>query len=492
MNYEKNKKGTTNQKKCPSCGATETIFNKGNGILVCHFCRYEFKELFDKIVDDLTQLRGEIIAQGLKDIETSIDEIITFKCDSCGAEVIIDTSEAFHARCHWCRSILSVKQQILNGATPDMVLPFAVTKQEAEEEISKFVKKRSFFALTGFKREFCLDNIMAIYLPYVIVDVNGYAKLSGQGEVLIRNAARGMYIADVYDIGRELELTIRDLTLVANYDKLDVKSATSTNNIINAILPFDVENAVNWNPNYLKGCVAERRDINIQELKPILEQKIAELIPFVVNETLTHYDRGVRWDQEEFTVRGKQWQSAYLPVWLYSFQEVKGKKKFIHYVALNARNKKIMGSVPINILKLLVISIILPLIVVLWLIVNNFYSSWFFPYWFYASLFFFFICIMFFCYQRDKYRNKDAKHEHIENNKTEIIKMHKWTDELNQRKEGLSRPFIKGVSNIYNPAKKRIVNPRELNGDMIILLVALFFFVIIFIMLIIFMVYGNL
>ena len=51
-------------------------------------------------------------------------------------------------------------------------------------------------------------------------------------------------------------------------------------------------------------------------------------------------------------IKGQQWKSAYLPVWLYSYQEEKNDRKILHYVAVNARTKESMGSVPIYLPKL--------------------------------------------------------------------------------------------------------------------------------------------
>lgn len=41
-----------------------------------------------------------------------------------------------------CINTLSVNQQMPNGAIPDVVLPFKLTKAEAKEQISSFVRKR--------------------------------------------------------------------------------------------------------------------------------------------------------------------------------------------------------------------------------------------------------------------------------------------------------------------------------------------------------------
>ena len=41
---------------------------------------------------------------------------------------------------------------------------------------------------------------------------------------------------------------------------------------------------------------------------------------FAANDTLQQYDRGVAWSTENLDVKGQQWQSVYLTVWLYSYQ----------------------------------------------------------------------------------------------------------------------------------------------------------------------------
>ena len=141
--------------KCPKCGATDISTNVNTGKLRCNFCRYEFEpEKVSGLVEDLSQLHGQVIGSGAKDIVADTNDVITFKCSSCGAEVVVDTASASQARCHWCRNTLSVNQQIPNGSIPDVVLPFNVTKDTAKQEIAKFVGKRKFFAHPKFRKEF--------------------------------------------------------------------------------------------------------------------------------------------------------------------------------------------------------------------------------------------------------------------------------------------------------------------------------------------------
>ena len=148
------------QTKCPKCGATDISLNTKNGKLRCNFCRHEFElEKFDSMESNIENLEGEIIGSGASDIIADTKDIITLKCTSCGAEVVIDTASSTQARCHWCRNTLSINEQIPNGAVPNTVLPFKISKKEAKEAIEGFVEKRKFFAHPKFRQEFKAENV---------------------------------------------------------------------------------------------------------------------------------------------------------------------------------------------------------------------------------------------------------------------------------------------------------------------------------------------
>ena len=121
------------QNKCPKCGSTEISNVHQTDKLICEFCRHVF-EVKKVENNDIKNLTGVNISTGASNIQADSSDMVTLKCESCGAEVVIDTAEALQARCHWCRNVLSVNQQIPNESVPDLVLPFSVKK---EEELSK-------------------------------------------------------------------------------------------------------------------------------------------------------------------------------------------------------------------------------------------------------------------------------------------------------------------------------------------------------------------
>ncbi len=435
------------QNKCPKCGATDISLNSKTGKLRCNFCRHQFEpEKLETMEKDISKLEGEVLGSGATDIIADVKDILTFKCSSCGAEVVIDTSSQASARCHWCRNTLSVNQQIPNGAIPDTVLPFKVSKADAKKEIENFVGKRKFYAHPEFRKEFTTDNIMGVYLPYMIVDANTHISLTGQGEHEVNRYTEKIgdrtityYDADLYDVERDFDLTIEGLTIESSKDKLDTNSSNRTNNIINSIMPFDTENCVKWDANYIKGYTSEKRDTNVDDLKGIVEAQSKDIARFAANETLEDYDRGVRWDNENLKLKGQQWKAAYLPIWLYSYQEEKKDKKLLHYVAVNARTKKTMGSVPIHMPKLLLVSFFVELAgLIAMLFTYSDDNNW--PWLFLLSGVLYFLIIY------GKYRNSGARHNHEKDTKTNMSNLVK-SDKLVRREKRLSDSKIKGANN---------------------------------------------
>lgn len=432
------------QNKCPKCGSTDISVNVNNGHLRCNFCRYEFEpEKVAGLETDISQLKGEVIGSGATDIVADTSDVVTFKCSSCGAEVVIDTSEVTQARCHWCRNTLSVNQQIPNGSVPDVVLPFTVKKEDARAQIEKFVSKRKFYANPQFKKEFTTENIMGVYFPYMVVDTNAHSKMSGEGEHEVRHYtirkgdhSETYYDADLYHVEREFDIAIEGLTIEASADKLNKKAVDKTTNVINSIMPFDIENAVKWNANYLKGYSSEKRDINIEQVKTLVEAQSKDIARFAANDTLEQYDRGVAWSSEELEIKGQQWKAAYLPVWLYSYQEVKGNKKLLHYVAVNARTKETMGSVPIHMPKLLGVSFLVECGGVLAMLFVDFDYDWLFL----------LLGVIYFIIIYTRYRNDNARHKYEVETKKEISNLRE-EDKLISRRTKLTNSYMVGANN---------------------------------------------
>lgn len=455
---EENKNGeTTNKKiiqtdignkdgqdKCPKCGSTDISTNVKKGCLRCNFCRYEFDpQKLEGLETDISKLEGQVIASGATDIAADTKDVLTFKCSSCGAEVVIDTKDQLQARCHWCRNTLSVNQQIPNGSVPDVVLPFSITKDQAKTKIEEFVGKRKFFAHPVFTQEFKSDNVMGVYFPYMLIDVNAHAAFIGEGEHQTRmyyvslgeNRREARYDADRYHVEREFDIAINGLSIESNSSRLDNTDKTKTNNIINSIMPFDVENCVKYNANYLNGYTSERRDTNVEGLKNVVDAQSKDVARFAANDYLKNYDRGVCWSTQDFKIKGQQWKTAYLPVWLYSYYQKD--KNIMHYVAVNARTLETMGSVPINYTKLFIISFVIE-VLCFFAFLSNILDDYSFI--FLAGGFIYFFVM------KGRYRNASARHDYETSTKKDVSNL-RSVDNMLKHYTGLKNSRIDGQNN---------------------------------------------
>ena len=353
---------------CPKCGATDIRQRPGTDLLICLFCRNEWhgqrvEEEFG-LGEGLDELTGTVIASGARDIEDDVSALMSFKCTGCGAEVTVNTESAMTARCHWCRHVFGVNEQVANGAVPDAVLPFHIRKDDAVARIRQFVDKRRLFALEEFKQQFTPENVVGVYLPYMIVDGRASAEIVGKGEIKTREYTRGSgdkkktyYDADVYAVARHVDFTVDDLPLESSGKRGNLDTSANTNNIINTILPFDTKNAVKWNASYLSGYSSEKRDQDVEHLRPRLEDQLLSIARAQVQGSVRRFDRGVRWEREQLDVHGTRWVSMYLPVWLYSYHEPGSNGGMLHYIAVNGRTGETMGSVPVQQWKLLLAAI---------------------------------------------------------------------------------------------------------------------------------------
>ena len=214
-------------------------------------------------------------------------------------------------------------------------------------------------------------------------------------------------------------------------------------------MPFDTENCIRFQSNYLTGYTSEKRDTNIEELKYKAETQLHDIARYTLNSSIKDYDRGVRWEKENMNLVGTRWISSYLPVWIYSYYEKRKKK--LHYIAVNGRTKELMGSVPINKPLLFLVSAIIETIAILIslkimmeLDVDRF-----------TLTISFFLCMAGFIYYRviyNRYRNQDARHTYEKETKTSLEMLVK--DDI----------YIRMLTNIKEEKNKGQNNTR-IDGD---------------------------
>ena len=447
--------------KCLNCGSTEIFTLPESGQLQCQQCRTIFFPP-PKATAEQRKSTQEVRYSGASDIDPHAGALVTIKCQGCGAEVVLNTNDSMHTRCHWCRQILSLENQTPNGTVPDVLLPFHLSKEQARASIEEFVKKRTFFAKKRFKKEFTTENILGVYFPYFIVDTNAHCAFKGNaGEVVNRytklfQGEKNFYDIDVYDITRSFDIEISGLTVEAHDERQNSLASETPNNIINSIMPFDIEKAIPYNGNYMKGFTSDKRNINVAETQSVVDSQIEDIACRHARLEAEKYDAGIVWNEKDVEKEGIVWRTAYLPVWLYSYlEQAKSGKQALHYAAVNARTGETMASVPLNKRRLLFFSLLIAAIVfipfgllVAWCFIAATQAEVLESLLWYVGAGFFGVVVLivtvalgcaFYGVKKTRYRNKLERHYHEEETAYDIKNLQKTDTFLKHEKDRSAR-----------------------------------------------------
>ena len=129
------------QYKCPSCGGA-IEFNSERQKMKCPYCDTEFDlETLKAYDEDTSQMAEDDMtwesAAGGEWTEDEATGMRMYVCQSCGGEVVGDEHMAA-TKCPYCDNPALIKGRLTGAFRPDVVLPFTITREEAQAALEKF------------------------------------------------------------------------------------------------------------------------------------------------------------------------------------------------------------------------------------------------------------------------------------------------------------------------------------------------------------------
>ena len=245
--------------RCPGCGVTME-FDPATQKLHCEFCKssYTVRELeaiLEKQDTGASQYSGD-------DRETDNTIRMTIlHCNSCGAELAINGTEA-STFCAFCGQAAVVTDRLEGWLKPDYIIPFKVTKEEAEKTIRTRLSK-SFFVPRELKN-FETECLRGIYIPYWLFDV-----YYGDTQYWKYEKDKNEYRTVTKHACRSADCTFLDMTLDASVHVPDSSSQRLEPYEMDELKPFDAA--------YLSGFYSNRRDIKAEQVEDAALQRAAGL-----------------------------------------------------------------------------------------------------------------------------------------------------------------------------------------------------------------------
>jgi len=307
--------GTT-ELRCRACGTVNQIASSDSGAVVES--------------DFLATLNH------LASAAPSID-VITIKCDSCAAEVT-KQAEVTSFACPYCGNNLVSQPTSHSIIRPGAVLPFKIPKDQASKLFRQWVTTR-WFAPNRLKRFSELkEQFSGIYVPYWTYDCRTTTRYTGQ---------RGEYYYVTVGSGNNRRTERRTRwypargTVFNAFDDVLVRAGSSLpEKHLDQLEPWDLENLVEYNDDYLSGFRAETYKLGLPQgfavakvlMQPTIEATIRNDIggdTQIINSTDTDY-------------RSITFKHILLPVWVSAYRL--GNRSFRFLV--NARTGEVQGERP--------------------------------------------------------------------------------------------------------------------------------------------------
>ncbi len=332
------------QYKCPNCNA-ELKFNPETQGFTCEYCDSQFTEAdIKKIFTENEQIN---LSQNIIEQQNEFaDGTSVYRCQSCGAEVICENENAA-LFCYYCHQPVILTGRLSGDYRPNKVIGFSLSRDMALDKFKNWYAKR-WFCPKDFKTEEQLEKMTGLYVPFWIADCKIDATYRGLAKK-VRSWSSGNYRyteTKEYDVVRQADISVEGLPADG--------SSKIEDDLMEAIEPFNYDDAKDFSMSYLSGFFADKYDIQKQDMFPRIRSRANDASKKIINQSLKGYSSVIP-SQQDYIIRKTNWQYMLLPVW---FMTYKYKEK-IYSFALNGQTGKIAGTPPLDKKKMTLFSLAL-------------------------------------------------------------------------------------------------------------------------------------
>ena len=319
---------TSTQLVCPNCAGT-LQFDPTIGKMKCIFCdsvfsQEEAEQFFAQ------QNEEEEIKESGADWGEDADGMRAYSCSTCGAEILCDQNTAA-TRCPYCDNTTVIEAQLSGAIKPDVVIPFAFTKEQAMEKYRGYYEKRKLIPkdfLSGSR----VEEIQGVYVPFWLYD--GSVSIDAEFEA-----------ADITDNGAEITRKIYKADRRGNIAFENVPADASKrmpDDIMDSVEPFDFGQLKPFSMTYMPGFLAERFDVEGDDDLERAEKRVTNSAKQKTRATVRHDE--VTETRGDYKVNYTKKKYALLPIW-YLTTSWNGKQ---WNFAMNGQTGNFTGDLPVD------------------------------------------------------------------------------------------------------------------------------------------------
>ena len=324
--------------KCPCCGAPLVFCGTE---LRCDSCDNTFSaQTIQQMTEGMEHTGGESKYNWEnyepRNYEDTGDiNLASYSCPSCGAGITGDDTLGSTV-CPYCGNSVIVKGQFEGTLRPDYIIPFKFDKKSAIAAFEDDFKNAPFLP-DEFKNKKKIEEMAGVYVPFWMFDCDCEAAVSYSAErVTAWSDANYNYTkTDYFRLYRAGSIGFANVPVDAS------KKADDT--YMEAVEPFDYNDATEFNGTYLSGYLADKYDVSVQESTQRANERVKNSTIAAFNDTTGLYTAVIPVSERVEFENGKIRYSL-LPVWMLNIKYNNQMYKF----AINGQTGKVVGQYPVD------------------------------------------------------------------------------------------------------------------------------------------------
>lgn len=343
--------------KCPNCDG-ELIFDPKTQKYKCEYCMSLFSQEELEAMKPETQEEQQVetvneetagdsgteqdfSGNGEENVRQeqsagNAEETVIYNCPSCGAEIVTDATTAA-TFCYYCHNPVVLGGRLSGEFLPDQVVPFTIDKKTAENKFLEFLNKKKYIPRAFFNKK-QMEHLSGVYFPYWVYETSMKGRMQARATKtrVWRNGDTEYTETRFFEVERQGDIVLKDMTENA------LKKANHV--LAEGILPYRMEEAKPFHSGFLSGFLAEKRDIEKEDVHTALKAEAEEYAGNLLRESVTGYQT-VTDQQKSFSGKKEKFSYTLLPVWTLTY---KGRDGNTYYYSMNGQTGKVCGKLPVD------------------------------------------------------------------------------------------------------------------------------------------------
>lgn len=265
-------------------------------------------------------------------------------CGNCGAPLENVEEHTSALKCAHCGTYIILNERVEGSNKPDLILPFYISREKAEEAMKKEFGKR-LFTPASFLSHQSLECMEGSYVPFWLYDYRSLIDYEGRGtRVHVYTRGDTEYTeTSHYRVVRKMEV---------EFDRIPADaSKRMADDVMDLMEPYEYQALENFQVKYMSGYQGEKVNFPQEALTDRVEARARWDSEELLGDTINGYTTCVPVRKDISLIKSKAY-FALLPVWVYRYS-FRGEEYIYH---VNGQTGKVIGKTPTDLTKALLYS----------------------------------------------------------------------------------------------------------------------------------------